>query len=86
MSSDPVKASVTHLLARAYALPCSTAAQAFTNLVQPVARFQLALEALLPLLDVGAVETGGNKGENTSTTGSGHVQLAEVSLYICAYG
>jgi hypothetical protein len=31
-------------------LPCSTAAQAFTQLVQPTSRFQLALDALLPLL------------------------------------
>ncbi|KAI0053485.1 hypothetical protein FA95DRAFT_750058 [Auriscalpium vulgare] len=49
--SDPVRSSVGHLLARAYALPCSTAAQAFAQLVQSTARFQLALDALLPLLD-----------------------------------
>ena len=55
---DPVKASVAHLLTKAYSLPCSTAAQAFTHLVQPMARFQLALDALLPLLDAGAVEDG----------------------------
>ncbi|KAF9468395.1 hypothetical protein BDZ94DRAFT_1154093 [Collybia nuda] len=48
---DPVRASVGHLLSRAFALPCSTAAQAFTQLVQPTARFQLALDALMPLLD-----------------------------------
>lgn len=46
-----VHASVSHLLTRAYSLPCSTAAQAFAGLVQPIARFQLALDALLPLLD-----------------------------------
>lgn len=49
-SGDPVRASVAHLLIRAYTLPCSTAAQAFSQLVQPTARFQLALDALLPLL------------------------------------
>ncbi|KAG6377946.1 hypothetical protein JVT61DRAFT_14740 [Boletus reticuloceps] len=49
-SGDPVRASVAHLLVRAYTLPCSTAAQAFSQLVQPTARFQLALDALLPLL------------------------------------
>ena len=49
--ADPVRVSVGHLLSRAYSLPCSTAAQAFTQLVQPTSRFQLALDALLPLLD-----------------------------------
>ncbi|KAF8063943.1 hypothetical protein FPV67DRAFT_1502917 [Lyophyllum atratum] len=48
---DPVRASVRHLLTRAYTLPCSTAAQAYTQIVQPTSRFQLALDALLPLLD-----------------------------------
>lgn len=48
---DTVKASVGHLLTRAFSLPCSTAALAFTQLVQPISRFQLALDALLPLLD-----------------------------------
>ncbi|KAF5378506.1 hypothetical protein D9615_007176 [Tricholomella constricta] len=48
---DPVRASVRHLLTRAYKLPCSTAAQAYTQIVQPTSRFQLALDALLPLLD-----------------------------------
>ena len=51
LSSDPVRASVSHLLAKAFSLPCSTAAQAFVQLVQPTARFQLALDALLPILD-----------------------------------
>ncbi|KAF9219849.1 hypothetical protein BS17DRAFT_740030 [Gyrodon lividus] len=50
-SGDPVRASVAHLLVRAYTLPCSTAAQAFSQLVQPTARFQLALDVLLPLLN-----------------------------------
>ncbi|KAJ7589456.1 hypothetical protein C8J56DRAFT_938641 [Mycena floridula] len=44
-------AAVGHLLSQASQLPCSTAAQAFTQLVQPTARFQLALDALLPILD-----------------------------------
>jgi hypothetical protein len=53
-SVDSLRASVSHLLSRAYSLPCSTAAQAFSQLVQPTARFQLALDALLPLLDTPA--------------------------------
>ncbi|KAF5354463.1 hypothetical protein D9758_012410 [Tetrapyrgos nigripes] len=48
---DPVRASVSHLLTRAYSLPCSTTAQAFMQIVQPTSRFQLALDVLLPLLD-----------------------------------
>ncbi|KIK01723.1 hypothetical protein K443DRAFT_132167 [Laccaria amethystina LaAM-08-1] len=50
-TGDSVRASVGHLLTRAYSLPCSTAALAFNQLVQPTSRFQLALDALLPLLD-----------------------------------
>lgn len=50
-NNNPVRASVGHLLSKAYTLPCSTAAQAFAQLVQPTSRFQLALDALLPLLD-----------------------------------
>ncbi|PPQ78568.1 hypothetical protein CVT25_011779 [Psilocybe cyanescens] len=50
-SGDSIRASVNHLLARAFSLPCSTAALAFTQLVQPTSRFQLALDALLPILD-----------------------------------
>ena len=48
---DPValRVSVAHLLSRAYTVPCSAAALAFTQLVQPIARFQLALDVLLPL-------------------------------------
>lgn len=48
---DPVRASVGHLLSKAHNLPCSTAAQAFNQLVQPTSRFQLALDALLPILE-----------------------------------
>ncbi len=80
---DPVKASVAHLLTKAYSLPCSTAAQAFTHLVQPMARFQLALDALLPLLDAGAVEDGKKRGQLEGTVMEGaQVQLAEVSGYM----
>src|SRR6266567_4310563 len=50
-TGDSIRASVSHLLTRAFSLPCSTAASAFTQLVQPTSRFQLALDALLPLLD-----------------------------------
>ncbi|KAF6749885.1 hypothetical protein DFP72DRAFT_911972 [Ephemerocybe angulata] len=45
------RTSVNHLLSRAHALPCSKGALAFNQLVQPTARFQLALDALLPILD-----------------------------------
>ncbi|KAF8332471.1 hypothetical protein F5887DRAFT_996978 [Amanita rubescens] len=76
---DPVKASVAHLLTKAYSLPCSTAAQAFTHLVQPMARFQLALDALLPLLDAGAVEDGKKRGQPEGMVMEGaQVQLAEL--------
>jgi len=51
MAVNQIHASVSHLLTRAHSLPCFTAAQAFSALVQPIARFQLALDALLPLLD-----------------------------------
>ncbi|TFK50605.1 hypothetical protein OE88DRAFT_275862 [Heliocybe sulcata] len=51
MATTDTRTSVGHLLQRAYTLPCSTAAQAFTQLVQPTSRFQLALDALLPVLD-----------------------------------
>lgn len=74
---DPVKASVAHLLTKAYSLPCSTAAQAFTHLVQPMARFQLALDALLPLLDIDAVEDG--KMRDAEGVEDVQVQLTEVS-------
>jgi len=51
MEADPLRLSVGQLLSRALNLPCSAAAQAFAQLVQPTARFQLALDVLLPLLD-----------------------------------
>ncbi|KAF8902991.1 hypothetical protein CPB85DRAFT_1320780 [Mucidula mucida] len=50
-AADPVRGAIGHLLSRGYSLPCSTAAQAFIQLVQPTSRFQLALDVLLPLLD-----------------------------------
>src|ERR1700678_2924187 len=46
-----IRASVGHLLTRAFSLPCSTGAMAFAQLVQPNSQFQLALDALLPILD-----------------------------------
>jgi hypothetical protein len=49
--ADPLYASVGHLLSKACSNTCFTAAQAFAQLVQPTARFQLALDALLPILD-----------------------------------
>lgn len=48
--ADPLYTSVGHLLSKACFNTCSTAAQAFFQLVQPTARFQLALDALLPVL------------------------------------
>uniref|UniRef100_A0A0W0FP41 Uncharacterized protein n=1 Tax=Moniliophthora roreri TaxID=221103 RepID=A0A0W0FP41_MONRR len=51
LAVDPVRAAVSHLLSTAYSLPCSTAAHSFANLVQPTSRFQLALDALLPILE-----------------------------------
>ncbi|KAF8153883.1 hypothetical protein B0H34DRAFT_69600 [Crassisporium funariophilum] len=53
-SGDSIRASVGHLLVRAFSLPCSTGAMAFAQLVQPSSRFQLALDALLPILDSNA--------------------------------
>jgi hypothetical protein len=50
-SGDSIRVSVGHLLTRAFSLPCSTGAMAFAQLVQPNSRFQLALDALLPILD-----------------------------------
>ncbi|CCM02268.1 uncharacterized protein FIBRA_04353 [Fibroporia radiculosa] len=53
-SVDPARASVKHLLTRAYSLPCSTATHAFNQLVQSTSRFQVALDVLLPILDTPA--------------------------------
>ena len=49
--STEVKASVNKLLSTAHSLPCSKGALAFTQMLQPMARFQVALDALLPILD-----------------------------------
>ena len=49
-TGDPIGAAVEQLLARGHSLPCSTAAQAFQQMVQPTLRFQLALDVLLPIL------------------------------------
>ncbi|TFK65301.1 hypothetical protein BDN72DRAFT_773508 [Pluteus cervinus] len=48
---DPVKAALNHLLSKALTKPCSAAGNAYSKLVQPIARFQLALDTLLPLLE-----------------------------------
>jgi len=57
--TDPLYASVGHLLSKACSNTCFTAAQAFAQLVQPTARFQLALDALLPILDSERSEVSG---------------------------
>jgi hypothetical protein len=57
--TDPLYASVGHLLSKACSNTCFTAAQAFAQLVQPTARFQLALDALLPILDSQRSEVSG---------------------------
>ncbi|KAJ8690814.1 hypothetical protein PTI98_012212 [Pleurotus ostreatus] len=55
---DIVRASVSHLMSRTLSLPCSTAAQAFSQLIQPTMRFQVALDALLPLLESSSSSAG----------------------------
>ena len=52
-STESIRASVAQLLFQARNLPCSKAAQAFTQLLPHISRFQLALDALLPSLDEG---------------------------------
>jgi len=52
-STESIRASVAQLLAQAHNLPCSKAAQAFSQLLPHISRFQLALDALLPSLDEG---------------------------------
>ncbi|KAJ6577226.1 hypothetical protein B0H19DRAFT_1118744 [Mycena capillaripes] len=60
MSSDPIpppasptdaRASVSHLLTHASTFPCSAATPAFTRLAHSTSTFQLALDALLPVID-----------------------------------
>ncbi|KAJ7749075.1 hypothetical protein DFH07DRAFT_869285 [Mycena maculata] len=43
--------AVSHLLVRASSYPCSAATPAFSRLAQSTSTFQLALDALLPVLD-----------------------------------
>lgn len=42
---------VSDLLSKTYSLPCSAAAQAFSQIAEQTSRFQLALNVLLPHLD-----------------------------------
>ncbi|KAJ7085153.1 hypothetical protein B0H15DRAFT_378887 [Mycena belliarum] len=48
---DGARAAVSHLLDRASSYPCSAAAPAFARLAHSTSTFQLALDALLPVLD-----------------------------------
>ena len=52
-STESIRTSVAQLLSQIHNLPCSKAAQAFTQLLPHISRFQLALDALLPSLDEG---------------------------------
>ncbi|KAJ3751215.1 hypothetical protein DFH05DRAFT_170076 [Lentinula detonsa] len=63
---EPLFSSIRLLLSRALSLPCSTAAQTFTQLVQPTLRFQVALYALLPLLD-GDLDSSSSETVNVTT-------------------
>ncbi|KAH9916309.1 uncharacterized protein BXZ73DRAFT_105937 [Epithele typhae] len=54
LGADATRASVAHLLAGAFATPCSTAAHTFVQIVPPLSRFQLALDVLMPMLDAPA--------------------------------
>jgi hypothetical protein len=71
---DPLNTSVGHLLSKACSNTCSTAAQAFAQLVQPTARFQLALDALLPIL--------GSPRSEVSIFISSALSLGLVCLYV----
>ncbi|TFK33090.1 hypothetical protein BDQ12DRAFT_691598 [Crucibulum laeve] len=51
-TADNLRVTLGELLSRAYSHPCTTAAAMFLQLIQPMQRFQVALDALLPLLDV----------------------------------
>ncbi|KAF7375028.1 hypothetical protein MSAN_00388900 [Mycena sanguinolenta] len=50
-SSLDARASVSHLLSHASTYPCSAATPAFTRLAHSTSTFQLALDALLPVID-----------------------------------
>ncbi|KAJ3935738.1 MAG: hypothetical protein NXY57DRAFT_988663 [Lentinula lateritia] len=73
---DPLFTSIRHLLSRALSLPCSTAAQAFIQLVQPTLRFQVALDALLPLLD-GDLQTSSATANADTINRSSNNQVAQ---------
>ncbi|KAJ3922638.1 hypothetical protein F5877DRAFT_33248 [Lentinula edodes] len=73
---DPLLTSIRHLLSRALSLPCSTAAQAFIQLVQPTLRFQVALDALLPLLD-GDLQTSSATANADTINRSSNNQVAQ---------
>ncbi|KAK7032990.1 hypothetical protein R3P38DRAFT_3264955 [Favolaschia claudopus] len=49
--ASDARASVSHLLSRASTYPCSAATPAFTRLAHSTSTFQLALDALLPIID-----------------------------------
>ncbi|KAJ7051274.1 hypothetical protein C8F01DRAFT_1175681 [Mycena amicta] len=49
--ADDARGAVAHLITRASTYPCSAAPAAFSRLAQSTSTFQLALEALLPILD-----------------------------------
>ncbi|KAJ3893092.1 hypothetical protein GG344DRAFT_87377 [Lentinula edodes] len=78
---DPLFTSIRHLLSRALSLPCSTAAQAFIQLVQPTLRFQVALDALLPLLDATANADTINRSSNNQVAQRILVSFILYSLY-----
>jgi hypothetical protein len=46
-----MREAVSELIARGCSMPCSTSAQAFTQIVPAASRFQIALDKLLPVLD-----------------------------------
>jgi hypothetical protein len=52
--ADQLRSSVRHFLSTELGLPCSAAAQSYMQMVPSTARFQLALDLLLPLLDSSA--------------------------------
>ncbi|KAJ7274549.1 hypothetical protein B0H12DRAFT_1089181 [Mycena haematopus] len=51
VSPVDARASVSHLLSHASTYPCSAATPAFTRLAHSTSTFQLALDALLPVID-----------------------------------
>lgn len=53
---DLIRDSITDLLSYAHTSTCSAASKTFTQIVQPVSRFQVALDTLLPVLDSSSAE------------------------------